>query len=176
MQSKASTVDEYLASLPPDRAAALAAVRGVVLDNLDPAFEEGMQYGMIGWFVPHSRFPAGYHCDPAQPLPYMGLASQKQYMSLYVNCLYTHDGPPGEGSELMRWFHERWASTGKKLDMGKSCVRFKRLEELALDVIGETVRRVDAASYVDSYVRALQATNPKAAARVAKLGGYAALS
>ncbi|MCC6130446.1 MAG: DUF1801 domain-containing protein, partial [Acidobacteria bacterium] len=128
MQSKAPTVDEYLASLPEDRRAALAAVRDVIRKNLDPSYEEGMQYGMIGYYVPHSVYPAGYHCDPKQPLPFAGLASQKGHMSLYLMCVY------GD-SEQEKWFREEWAKTGKKLDMGKSCVRFKKVEDLALGVI-----------------------------------------
>jgi hypothetical protein len=83
MQSKAATVEQYLASLPEDRRTALGAVRKVILNNLDKDFEEGMQYGMIGYYVPHRVYPAGYHCDPRQPLPFAGLASQKNYMSVY---------------------------------------------------------------------------------------------
>ncbi len=88
MQSKAATVKEYLASLPPDRRAALQAVRAVILKNLDPDIHESMSYGMIGYAVPHSVFPAGYHCDPKMPLPFAGLASQKGYMSLYLMSVY----------------------------------------------------------------------------------------
>jgi hypothetical protein len=141
MQSKAATVDQYLAELPDDRREALAAVREVILKNLDKDYEEGMQYGMIGYYVPHRVHPAGYHCDPMQPLPFAALASQKNYMSLYLMCVY------GE-SEHSKWFRKAWADTGKKLDMGKACVRFKRLEDLPLDVIGEAIRRVPAKKYV----------------------------
>src|SRR5690606_5713012 len=91
MQSKAKTVDEYLKSLPEDRRQALASVRRTILANLDSGFEEGMQYGMIGYFVPHRVFPAGYHCDPKQPLPYAGLAAQKNHLALYAGCLYGGD-------------------------------------------------------------------------------------
>src|SRR4029453_8533886 len=104
-----------------------------------------MQYGMIGWFVPHRVFPAGYHCDPRQPLPFAGLASQKNHLAVYLMC---HYGSP----EQARWFHEAWAQSGKKkLDMGKSCLRFKKLDDLALDVIGEAIRRVPARKYIESY-------------------------
>lgn len=145
MQSQATTVDEYLAELPVDRRLALSAVRDVILKNLDKDYAEGMQYGMIGYFVPHSVFPAGYHCDPTQPLCFAGLASQKNHMSLYLMCIY--------GSEQhATWFQESWAKTGKKLDMGKSCVRFKKLEDLALDVIAAAIRRVPAKKYVADYV------------------------
>jgi hypothetical protein len=134
MQSKATTVDKYLAELPPERRAAISAVRKVVLDALPAGYEEGMLYGMIGYYVPHSLYPAGYHCDPKQPAGFVCLASQKNYMSLYMGNVYG-------ASELARWFQTAWAKTGKKLDMGKSCIRFKRVEDLALDVIGEAIKR-----------------------------------
>jgi len=149
MQSKATTVDEYLRSLPEDRRTAIAAVRKVILENLDDDYEEGMQYGMIGYCVPHSVYPAGYHVDPKQGLPFAGLASQKNYMSLYLLALYSGD------TALMRWFREAWAKSGKKkLDMGKSCIRFKKLEDLPLDVIGEAIRRVPARKYIETYEKA----------------------
>src|SRR5579863_10114184 len=137
VQSQATTVADYLASLPEDRRIVISAVRDVIRKNLDPDFEEGMQYGMIGYYVPHRVYPAGYHCDPKQPLPFASLGSQKQYMSVYLMCIY--------GDEKLRaWFEDAWAKAGKKLDMGKSCVRFKRIDDVALDVIGEAIRRVPA--------------------------------
>lgn len=144
MQSKATSVDAYLADLPDDRRKALLIVRQVILKNLDKGFEEGMQYGMIGYYVPHRIYPAGYHCDPKQPLPFAGLASQKNYMSVYLMAAY------GEGAEDT-WFREAWAKSGKKLDMGKCCVWFKRVEDLALDVVGEAIRRVTAKKYIAIY-------------------------
>ena len=144
MQSKAASVREYLAELPADRRAAIEAVRAVVLNNLDADYEEGMQYGMIGYYVPHRVYPPGYHCDPKQPLPFVCLASQKNYMSLYLGCVYG-DTP------LARWFQAAWAKTGKKLYMGKSCIRFKKAEDLALDVIGETIRRIPARKFIAYY-------------------------
>ena len=144
MQSKATTVDAYLAELPEDRRAALEAVRAVILANLDEDYEEGMQYGMIGYYVPHRVYAAGYHCDPKQPLPFVCLASQKNYMSLYMMSVY------GD-SKLATWFASAWAKTGKKLDMGKSCIRFKKVENVALDVIGEAIRRQPAAKYIKYY-------------------------
>lgn len=144
MTSKATTVKEYLAALPDDRRAALEGVRSVILKNLDKGFEEGMQYGGIGYFVPHRVYPPGYHCDPKQPLPFAGLASRKGAMSLYLMCVY---GSPEEDT----WFRETWAKTGKKLDMGKSCIRFKKLEDLALDVIAQVFRRVSAKKYISHY-------------------------
>ena len=125
VQSQAKTVKAYLAELPVDRRQIISAVRQVILDNIDSGFEEGMQYGMIGYYVPHSLYPAGYHCDPKQPLPFACLASQKNYCSLYMMALYTGDTP------LSQWFLDAWKKSGKKLDMGKSCLRFKKLDDLA---------------------------------------------
>ena len=156
MQSQATTVEEYLAGLPADRRQAIEAVRTVILSNLDQDYEEGMQYGMIGYYVPHSVYPAGYHCDPRQPLPFAGLASQKNHCSLYLMCVY------GE-SEHSKWFQEAWAKTGKKLDMGKACVRFKKLEDVALDVVGEAIRRVPAKKYIAVCEAAREATRKPAA-------------
>lgn len=144
MQSKAATVDAYLASLPDDRRAAIQAVRKVFLDHIDPGYAEGMSYGMIGYSVPHSLYPAGYHCDPRQPLPFAGLASQKQHMSLYLMGCY---GSPS----LRAWFKAAWEKTGKKLDMGQACVRFKKVDDLALDVLAEAIRRMPVKKYVAEY-------------------------
>jgi hypothetical protein len=148
VQSKAATVQQYLSELPEDRRRALETVRQVVLKNLDKDYEEGIQYGMIGYYVPHRVYPAGYHCDPKQPLPFAGLASQKNYMSLYLMCAYG-DSP------LAVWFREAWAKTGKKVDMGKSCIRFKKVDDLALDVIGEAIKRVPAKKYIEHCEAAL---------------------
>lgn len=163
MQSKAKTVAEYLASLPADRREALQAVRQVILANLDADYEEGMQYGMIGYYVPHRVFPDGYHCDPKQPLPFAGLASQKGHLSLYLMTTYSPQGHAGGD-----WFRKAWLATGRKLDMGKACVRFKKVEDVALEVVGEAVRRVPAAKYVAHYVTVRPTPRPKAAKKVAK--------
>jgi hypothetical protein len=149
MQSQAATVAQYLAELPSDRRAAVEAVRAVILKNLDKDYEEGMQYGMIGYYVPHRIYPAGYHCDPKQPLPFTCLASQKNYLSLYLGCVYG-DTP------LAKWFHEAWKKTGKKLDMGKSCIRFKKADDLALDVIGEAIRRMPVKALIKYYETAIK--------------------
>ena len=151
MQSKAISVSDYLASLPPDRRTAIEAVRNVILANLDKDYEEGTQYGMIGYYVPHRVYPAGYHADPKQGLPFAALASQKNYMSLYLTGLYCGcvDGVSDTG--LMRWFREAWAKSGKKLDMGKACIRFKKIDDVALDVLGEAIRRLPAKKYIEVY-------------------------
>ena len=161
MQSKATTVDQYLASLPEDRRAAISAVRDVILENLDEKYEEGIQYGMIGYYVPHEVFPAGYHVDPKQPLPFAARASQKSHMAVYLMGVY---GQP----EQEQWFRDAWAKTGKKLDMGKSCVRFKKLEDVALDVLGEAIRRAPAKAYIQQYESVIRPPEKKKAPAAAK--------
>jgi len=158
MQSKAASVDEYLDSLPADRRAAIAAVRKVILANLDTDYEEGMSYGMIGYSVPHRVFPEGYHADPKMGLPFVALASQKNYMSLYLMGLYCGCVKGGSETPFVRWFHEAWKKTGRKLHMGKSCIRFNTLDEIPLSVIGEAIRRMPARVYVEEYQKARVST------------------
>ncbi len=150
MQSEAKTVEEYLASLPDDHRETLEAIRAVILKNLPKGYAEGMQYGMIGYFVPHEIFPSGYHCNPNEPLPFGGLASQKNYMSMYFMCIYSDP-------ENQAWFVKEWKKSGKKLDMGKSCIRFKSLEDVPLDVIGKLVKRVPVKKFIGFYKSALKA-------------------
>jgi hypothetical protein len=133
-----------MAELPADRRAALSAVREVIIKNLDEGYVEGMSYGMPGFFVPHSLYPAGYHVDPTQPLPFVSLASQKNHMAIYLMATTMK---PGEED----WLRAAWARTGKKLDMGKSCIRFKKLEDVALEVVGEAIRRVPSREYIALY-------------------------
>jgi hypothetical protein len=163
MQSKAATVAEYLASLPADRRDAVEAVRRVILKNIDKGFQETMQYGMIGYSVPHSVFPAGYHCDPRQPLPFAGLASQKQHMSLYIMGIYM-DSPRRD------WFIKAWKDTGKKLDMGAACIRFKKIEDVPLDVVAEAFKRMSLKGYVEVYEANLakSGSKPRASKSAAK--------
>jgi hypothetical protein len=152
MQSKATTVAAYLKELPPDRRAAIAAVRAMVLANVDKDHvEEVMGYGMIGFSIPHRVFPRGYHCDPSMPVPYIGLASQKQYMSLYLMHVYG-------GSEEERFVREGFAKAGLRIDLGKCCLRFKRLEDLELDVLAESIRRVPALEQLRRYVASVPET------------------
>lgn len=148
MQSSSRTVSDYLAELPPERRAALVAVQAVIAQNLDPDYEEGMQYGMIGYYVPHRVFPPGYHCDPRQPLPFAGLASQKNYMSLYLMATY---GDEGE----QQWLRTAWAQAGKKLDMGKSCIRFKKLDDIPYALIGQLMRKMSVKDWIGLYERQL---------------------
>lgn len=160
MTAKPTTVTQYLASLDPDRKKALQAIRKVVKANLDPKVKEGIQYGMIGYFIPHSVYPDGYHCSPEQPLPFMSIASQKNHMAVYLFCIY------GDEAEAAR-FEKQWAKSGKKLDMGKSCVRFKKIEDVCLTSIGAAVKRMTAARFIKHY----EANVVSATARKKKAAG-----
>jgi len=164
MRSDASTVDEYLASLPEGRRVAIQAVRQVILANLDAGYEEGMSYGMIGYSVPHRIFPAGYHCDPKLGLPFAALASQKNHMALYLMGLYCGCAE-GVTTLLAQWFTAAWMKSGKKLDKGRACLRFKKLEDLSLEIIGEAIRRQPASVYIEQYVSALRSSGRKAGKR-----------
>lgn len=165
MKSNAASIAGYLASLPPDRRAAISAVRDVIRANLDAGYEEGIQYGMIGYYVPHRIYPAGYKPDPKQPLPFAALASQKNHMALYLMGVYCGCAEgTGEETDDAKWFRQAWARTGKKLDMGKACVRFTKLENVALEVIGEAIRRIPAKLYVERYEQTLARTKARPAA------------
>jgi hypothetical protein len=153
-KSSARTADEYLAELPQDRRAAIGAVRKVILENLPEGYEECMQYGMIGYVVPHSIYPAGYHCDPKQPLQYVCLGSQKNHMALHAMCAY------GDKATL-EWLQKSFKAAGKKLDMGKACLRFKKLDDLPLDVIGQLIARVPVNAYVARVEQFIQQRAPK---------------
>lgn len=155
MPIRAATVEQYLAELPDERRAALSAVRQVFLDNVDSEIAEGMQYGMIGYFVPHSVYPNGYHCDPRQPLPFAGLASRKNHMSLHIYL------DPRE----LAWFQSAWKKTGRKLDMGKSCIRFKRLEDVPLEILASALRRLSARKFIATYEAILRGAKPRAGAK-----------
>ena len=153
MTSQAKTVEEYLQALPGDRRAAIGAVREVILSNLPKGYEECMNYGMIGYVVPHSLYPAGYHCDPKQPLPFACLGSQKNHIAIHLMNVY---GDPA----TEKWFRKAWQASGKKLDMGKACVRFKKLQDVPLNVIGQVIARTPVKNYIDRIEKML-ATRPK---------------
>jgi hypothetical protein len=149
MQSTARTVDEYIESLPADRKMAIIAIRKTVRKNLPKGFEETMSYGMIGYVVPLKVYPAGYHCNPKLPLPFLGLASQKNYISFYHMGLY-------EG-ELLDWFREEWEQVSvKKLDMGKCCIRFKKMEDIPIALLGELVSKVTPKQWIDYYEKTIK--------------------
>ena len=133
-----ATPEEYLARLPDDRRRAVAAVRDTINENLAEGLEETMQYGMISWVVPLERYPDTYN---GEALAIASLASQKRHMALYLNCEYAS---PTD-------FRDRWHATGRKLDMGKSCVRFRKLDDVALDVVGDTIAAVTVEDFIDVY-------------------------
>jgi hypothetical protein len=132
MKSKATTVKGYLEQLPEDRRTAMQAVRKVILKHLPKGYEEVVQYGMLGYVVPLKIFPAGYLNRKTEPIPYVCLGSQKNYMSIYLMSVY---------GDVEGEFRKEYKATGKRLDMGKSCVRFRKVEDLALDVIGKAVKK-----------------------------------
>jgi Domain of unknown function (DU1801) len=146
--SPAKTVAEYVKSLPKDQRDVINVVRQVIQDSMDSKLEEGMSYGMIGYYIPHSYYPAGYHCDPKVPLPYAMLAALKNGFSLYAMTIYGH-------KPTLDWFTEAWKKTGKKLDMGKSCIRFKKLDDLPLDLIADLFQRVSVDQYLSHVESAL---------------------
>src|SRR5215467_14696245 len=154
MKRTARSVNEYCRALPEDRRAAISAVRDVILKNLPKGYAEVMQYGMISYVVPHSIYPAGYHCKPSDPLPYACLGSQKNHMALHLMFAYGDE-------KTQRWFRTAYAASGKKLDMGKACVRFKKLEDLPLDVIGEMIARVPVKTYVARVEQVLKERKPR---------------
>jgi hypothetical protein len=144
MQSKAKTVDEYLKELPENRRSAISELRDVILKNLPDGYVETMQYGMISYIIPFEIFPKTYN---KQPLAYLSLASQKNYMSLYMNNIYSDP-------KLKEWFFEEFEKSGKNLDMGKSCVRFRNLNQLPLDVIGKAVAHTSVDEFIEIYKHA----------------------
>lgn len=144
MKIEAKTVAQYLGKLPDDRREVIEEIRLVIRENIDEPFAEGIQYGMIGYFLPHSAYPAGYHVDPSEPLPFASIASQKNHIGLYLFCVYMND-------EIQAWFRDAWTASGRKLDMGKSCVRVKKLEDVPLDVVGALFRKVSATDFIASY-------------------------
>lgn len=144
MQSQATTVQAYLAEQTPERRAALETILKLLRECLDPRIEEGMNYGMIGYWVPFEVYPHGYHCTPDKPLPFAGLASQKQHLSLYLMGMYMDP-------EATKAFERDWQAAGKKLDMGKSCIRFKRIEDLALDVLRKHLKAMQLDRFVAGY-------------------------
>ena len=145
MQIFADTPDHYVEHLPADRQDAINQLRRAIRANLPDGFEETMSYGMIGYVIPHSLYPSGYHCDPKLPLPFMSVASQKNFVAVY------HMAMP-EGSELLNWFQEEYPKYVKgKLDMGKSCIRFKKVDQIPNELIGELAGKMDAATWIHLY-------------------------
>jgi len=150
MQSKETNVESYINDLSEERKNIINELRKVILKNLPKGFAEGMGYGMIGYFVPHSIYPNGYHCDPKQPLPFLSMASQKNFIALYHMGIYMNP-------TLMDWFTAEYAKRVKgKLDMGKSCIRFKKMEQIPFDLIGELASKMSVDEWVACYEKALK--------------------
>ena len=139
-----TTPTKFLASLPDDRRLALKAIRKVIRDNLDPLFAEEVLSVGFSYHLPHKVYPAGYHCDPSQPLPFAGIAAQKHHIGLYLFCVYADP-------TLEEWFRAAWPKAGKKLDMGKSCVRVKDLDGVPLDVLSRFFKRMTAKKFKAAY-------------------------
>ena len=153
MQSKATTVESYLKEIPADRKEAVSKLRQVILKNLPKGFSEEMNYGMIGYVVPHTIYPAGYHCDPKAPLPFLCLASQKNAITLYHMGIYADP-------KLFDWFTKAYAkAVTSKLDMGKSCIRFKKPENIPYPLIGELITKMTVNDWIKLYEKNLQKTN-----------------
>ena len=145
MQSPAKTVKEYLEQLPEERKGPVAELRKVILKNLPKGFSEEMSYGMIGYVVPHSKYPAGYHCDPKLPLPFLSIASQKNFVAVYHMGIY---GDP----TLLKWITDEYGKQVKtKLDMGKGCIRFKKPEQIPYELIGELAAKITPEKWIGIY-------------------------
>ena len=155
------TIKSYLASLSAERLEIVEAIRAVIAKNIDPRFEEGMQYGMPAWYLPHSEYEHGYHCDPKQPLPYASVGSQKNHVGIYLFCIYCDP----EGQER---FAAEWKKTGCRLDMGKACIRVKSLDQVPLAVIGRAIKRVTAKKFVKAYETMIPESAKKKRAAKAK--------
>jgi len=152
MQSKAATPQQYIDELPEDRKAPINKLRQQILDNLPKGIEEQMSYGMLGYVIPHSVYPDGYHCDTSLPLPFMNLASQKNFIGVYSMVLYSK-------KELYDWFTTEYAKRCKyKLDMGKSCIRLKKMEDIPFELIGELTAKVTAEEWIDIYETSIKKT------------------
>ncbi len=145
MKIKANTVQEYLENIPEDRKPAMNRLRRVVLDNIPVGFEECLNYGMPSYVVPHSIYPAGYHCNTELPLPFISIANQKNFIALYHMGIYANP-------ELMAWFVEEYPKHCKyKLDMGKSCIRFKKTEHIPYELIQELIKKMTTADWILLY-------------------------
>lgn len=145
MKIEASSPDEYIKKVPEDRMHAISLLRSKINENLPKGFQETMSYGMIGYVVPHSLYPKGYHCDPKLPLPFMNLASQKNYIAVYHSGVYASE-------KLHDWFITEFKKrTGKKPDMGKSCIRFKKMEDIPYELIGELAGKITPEEWIELY-------------------------
>jgi uncharacterized protein YdhG (YjbR/CyaY superfamily) len=145
MQYQATSPEDYISQLPEDRQAPIQQLRKIILAHIPEGFKEGIGYGMIGYFVPHSIYPGGYHCDPKTPLPFMSIASQKNFIALYHMGIYAD-------KKLLDWFVEEYPKhCKKKLDMGKSCIRFKKPEDIPFDLIAQLATKMTVEEWIGRY-------------------------
>jgi len=145
MPAKATTVKEYIDNLPEDRKPVIKKLRTIIKKNLPKGYKEVISYGMIGYVIPHKIYPDGYHCSPELPLPFMSMASQKNFVAVYHMGIYADP-------KLMKWFtseYPKYVST--KLDMGKSCIRFKKMETIPYDLIGELSSKMTTDDWIKLY-------------------------
>lgn len=150
MKIQADSPDEYINALPEERKEVLSKMREVIRENIPEGFREEMNYGMIGYVVPHDIYPAGYHCDPKLPLPFMNIASQKNFVALYHMGIYAND-------DLLNWFKEEYSKfTTTKLDMGKSCIRFKKMDQIPYELIGQLATKVSPEQWIEVYEKAVK--------------------
>ncbi|HRG45358.1 MAG TPA: DUF1801 domain-containing protein [Leptospiraceae bacterium] len=145
MQAKEISPDQYVNSLPEDRKEAITQLRKIILKNVPKGFQEAMSYGMLGYVVPHKLYPAGYHCNPELPLPFISLASQKNFIALYHMGMYAD-------KKLLQWFTTEYPKhTKAKLDMGKSCIRFKKIDQIPYKLIEELVKKMTVKDWITIY-------------------------
>lgn len=150
MKYEASTPEEYIAQLPDERRVIIEKLRTVIKQNLPKGFEEGINYNMLGYYVPHSMYPNGYHCDSKLPLPFMNVASQKNSVNLYHMGIYANQ-------ELLQWFVDEYPKYSKyKLDMGKSCIRFKRMDDIPYKLIAELCTKISVDEWITTYETAIK--------------------
>ena len=150
MQSKATTPEAYMAEIPEERQKAFNKLRSVIKKNIPKGFKETMGYGMMGYCVPHSIYPAGYHCNPKDPLPFIGIASQKNFIAVYHMGIYADPA-------LNKWFVTQHAKASpKKLDMGKSCIRYKKPEDIPFELIGELTIKMTPGEWISLYEKNLK--------------------
>ena len=150
MQSKATTPEEYLSELPEDRKAAMTKLRDTIKEKLPEGFKEVMSYGMIGFVVPHESYPSGYHCNPKLPLPFINLGSQKNFIAIHHLGIYAD-------TNLLEWFVTEYPKHVKtKLDMGKGCIRFKKMDTIPFDLIGELVGKISMQDWISAYEKNLK--------------------
>ena len=150
MKANGKTVNEILSNLPKDRSEPFSKLHEVIVKNLPDGFEAAISYGGLGYVVPHTIYPAGYHCKPSEPLPFAGLASQKNSINFYHMGIYTDP-------KLLEWFVTEYPKhTKQKLDMGKSCIRFKKLDEIPYKLIGDLMKKISVKEWINIYEKNLK--------------------